>query len=147
MTSSSAVSTTSLVLMKMQLAALVPHCPIQYVKLCKHSSATTLCISGVPQGLVLGPLLFTAYVSLVRDLIELYSISYHLFADDVQLQLAMNVSDAVLPPRSLPTTQLVSTFDSRRITNSVLTSQRPSSLAATTKWPRSLATGCKLHPS
>ena len=66
----------------------------QYVKLGEHSSATTRCVSGVPQGSVLGPLLFTAYVSPVLDLIESFNVSYHQFADDTQLLVAMKVDDA-----------------------------------------------------
>jgi len=42
---------------------------------------------------VLGPLLFTAYVSPVGDLIESFDVSYH-HADDTQLLVAMNVNDA-----------------------------------------------------
>ena len=42
----------------------------QYVKLGEHSSATTRCVSGISQGSLLGLLLFTAYVSRVRDLIK-----------------------------------------------------------------------------
>ena len=64
------------------------------MKLGEHSSATTWCVSGVPQGSVLGPLLFTAYVSPVGDLVESFNVSYHQFADDTQLLVAMNVNDA-----------------------------------------------------
>jgi len=43
---------------------------------------------------VLGPLLFTAYVSSVGELIESHGVSYHQFADDTQLLVAMNVTVA-----------------------------------------------------
>jgi len=44
--------------------------------------AGSRCISGISQGSVLRPLLFTAYVLLVGDLIESFDISCHQFADD-----------------------------------------------------------------
>jgi len=55
-----------------------------------------LCQCGVPQGSVLGPLLFTAYVSSVGDRIQSHGTSYYQFADDVQLFIAMNTSDTTL---------------------------------------------------
>ena len=43
---------------------------------------------------MLGPLLFTAYVSPVGELIESHGVLCHQFADDTHLLVAMNVTNA-----------------------------------------------------
>jgi len=48
-------------------------------------------ISGVPQGSILGPLLHTAYVTLVGRLIASYGVHYHEYTDDNQLFTKMSV--------------------------------------------------------
>jgi len=65
----------------------------QFVQIGRHSSAITPCVSGVPQRSVLGPLLFTAYVSPVSNVIEDHGVSYHQLADDAQLYIAMNAAE------------------------------------------------------
>lgn len=65
----------------------------QFVKIGRFSSSTTCCTSGVPQGSVLGPLLFTAYMSPLFDIISRYGVSHHQYADDVQLYLSMRACE------------------------------------------------------
>ena len=59
------------------------------------------CNCVVPQGSVLGSVLFTAYVSAVGELIESYDMSYHHFADDTQLLVSSTNATLASGPASV----------------------------------------------
>ena len=59
-----------------------------YVSLSSHCSAFTHVHSGVSQGSVLGPMLFTMYIKPLSAIIDSHSIIHHSFADDLQLQMS-----------------------------------------------------------
>jgi len=61
----------------------------------QEQSPRTDCEYGVPQGSVLGPLLFTLYISPVASVISSFGIDHAQYADDTQLYMALK--DGSLP--------------------------------------------------
>ena len=61
----------------------------QYVRVGGEQSCTNSLDVGVPQGSVLGPFLFSIYVSPVASVISSFGVHFHQYADDTQLYTAM----------------------------------------------------------
>jgi hypothetical protein len=62
----------------------------QCVRIGNHSSPPIAVTTGVPQGSVLGPLLFTIYTSPIATIASSYSVSQQQYADDTQLYVALS---------------------------------------------------------
>ena len=73
-------------------------------------SASINIASGVPQGSVLGPLLFTAYVSLISRLIQNCGIGHYAYADDTTLLIKYDMASASLDLINRCTTELPQWF-------------------------------------
>ena len=62
----------------------------QSVSIQSHSTPSSNIFTGIPQGSVLGLLLFSLYTSPISQIFTKASISYHLYADDTQIYISFS---------------------------------------------------------
>ena len=67
---------------------------LQFVKIKDHVSSSRVLNCGVPQGSVLGPCLFSLYISQISDIICSYGLVHHVYADDICLYASFSVGDS-----------------------------------------------------
>ena len=65
----------------------------QTVSLGQTQSDPSELLQGMPQGYVLGPVLFTLYTGPIGQIVRQHRLDFHLFADDSQLYVSFKIKD------------------------------------------------------
>ena len=70
----------------------------QYIAIQNNKSSMVSVTKGVPQGSVLGPLLFTIYMLPLGQIIRLHGLSFHCYAEDTQIYVSVSPVQTTPPP-------------------------------------------------
>lgn len=68
-----------------------------YISIQGHNSAIISLTQGVPQGSVLGPLLFIIYIHSLGNIIRRHGLQFHCYADDIQIYFTTSSDRPSLP--------------------------------------------------
>ena len=77
----------------------------QFVKVGNEHSTSRKLLYGVPQGSLLGPILYSMYTAPLADIMRQHGLNFHFYADDTQLYLSFNPEATGEPMHSLSRVQ------------------------------------------